>query len=198
MRIEDLMGFIETKYNEEHFIQWTGDNLMDVLDFTGRHERFYDWFKTSRDYENYVASHGNIFKLFAIGGHYVVPVGSWIIKLPNGDRIAAGEGVNFVSNSEVLPETESGPSHEFDGDVVIDVEEEIPITFHHPEDPYETEVVDDGNGFHLRHKLDENGNPILKKQEGRCSKILSQWPVSKAKNLRGDFEKELDKFTWKK
>ena len=69
-------------------IQWTGDNLKEVIEFTGRSPKFDEWFKTWEEYEEYVHSHGNIFKIFfEDGSHYEVPVGSWIIKTPDGMNI---------------------------------------------------------------------------------------------------------------
>lgn len=69
-------------------IQWTGDNLKEVIEFTGRSPKFDEWFKTWEEYEEYVRSHGNIFKIFfENGSHYEVPVGSWIIKTPDGMNI---------------------------------------------------------------------------------------------------------------
>lgn len=69
-------------------IQWTGDNLKEAIEFTGRSPKFDEWFKTWEEYEEYVRSHGNIFKIFfEDGSHYEVPVGSWIIKTPDGMNI---------------------------------------------------------------------------------------------------------------
>ena len=69
-------------------IQWTGDNLKEVIEFTGRSPKFDEWFKTWEEYEEYVRSHDNIFKIFfEDGSHYEVPVGSWIIKTPDGVNI---------------------------------------------------------------------------------------------------------------
>lgn len=64
-------------------IQWRGDNLKEVLEFTGKDKRFDEWFKDFEDYQDYVASHGNIFKIFIEGtnDHYECKVGYWIIKI---------------------------------------------------------------------------------------------------------------------
>lgn len=76
------------KEKELKKIQWTGDNLKEVIEFTGRSPKFDEWFKTWEEYEEYVRSHGNIFKIFfEDGSHYEVPVGSWIIKTPDGINI---------------------------------------------------------------------------------------------------------------
>jgi len=66
-------------------IEWTGNNLKEVIEFTGKSPRFDEWFKTWDEYESYVHSHGNIFKLFdEDGSHLEVPVGAWIFKTPDG------------------------------------------------------------------------------------------------------------------
>lgn len=73
-------------------IQWKGDNLKEVCDFTGLYkEGFEKWFNNSwEEYEEYVHEHNNIFKLFnADGSHYEVPVGAWIVKTPDGYNVAS-------------------------------------------------------------------------------------------------------------
>lgn len=74
--------------HQTYMIQWKGDNLKEVIDFTGKSKNFDEWFKSWDEYETYVHSHGDIFKLFCIdGSHYEVPVGAWIIKTPDGCNI---------------------------------------------------------------------------------------------------------------
>lgn len=67
-------------------IKWTGDNLKEVLDFTGRYERFDEWFKSFGEYENYVKEDGNIFKIFTLEGTMKATVGDWIIKGVQGEN----------------------------------------------------------------------------------------------------------------
>lgn len=83
-------------------IQWKGDNLREVVEFTGKSPKFGEWFKTWDDYENYVHSHGNIFKLFCEdGSHYEVPEGAWIIKTPDGYNVASkATYVKKLSNNQ--------------------------------------------------------------------------------------------------
>jgi len=45
-------------------IQWTGDNLREVIEFTGLHPKFNDWFNSWEEYEEYVRTHDSIFKLY--------------------------------------------------------------------------------------------------------------------------------------
>ena len=71
-------------------IQWAGDNLQEVIRITGLSPNFHKWFKSWKDYEDYVHTHNNIFKLFnEDGSHYEVPVGAWIIKSPDGYNLAS-------------------------------------------------------------------------------------------------------------
>ena len=58
---------------------------------------------------------------------------------------------------------------------------EEPITFYYLEDPYETEVVENGNAIGIRHKLDENGKPVFKK-------------TNEAQHVPSNFIKALEKF----
>lgn len=75
--------------HKEMMIKWNGDNLKEVLDFTGKCKNFDNWFASFADYEKYVHDHNNIFKLFnEDGSHYEVPIGSWIVKTPDGYNVA--------------------------------------------------------------------------------------------------------------
>ena len=78
----------KNKEQPNNMIQWTGNNLKEVIEFTGKSPRFDEWFKTWDEYESYVHSHGNIFKLFnEDGSHLEVPVGAWIFKTPDGRNV---------------------------------------------------------------------------------------------------------------
>ncbi|MAP95951.1 MAG: hypothetical protein CMK07_13465 [Ponticaulis sp.] len=67
------------------FIQYTGDNLLEVLEFTGRHPEFDSWFYSDEEYVKYVKDNGNVFKLFRphpLGNRYdEVNVGDYIIDI---------------------------------------------------------------------------------------------------------------------
>lgn len=66
-------------------MQWTGDNLKQLTDFTGLHERFSEWFSNWEAYEKHVKSSGDIFRIFYNGGGRVdAYVGTWIVKEPTG------------------------------------------------------------------------------------------------------------------
>lgn len=85
-RIDRYKSYIEKqKEQKPKMIQWTGKNLKEVIDFTGKSPRFDEWFKSWEDFENYVHTHNDILKLFCEdGSHYEVPVGAWIVKTPDG------------------------------------------------------------------------------------------------------------------
>ena len=75
---------------QKYMIQWKGDNLKEVIDFTGKDRNFDKWFKSFEEYEQYVQKHNGIFKLFnADGSHYEIPVGAWIVKTPDGYNVAS-------------------------------------------------------------------------------------------------------------
>ena len=72
----------------DNMIQWTGNNLKEVIDFTGKSPRFGEYFNSWEEYENYVHTHNDILKLFCEdGNHYEVPVGAWIVKTPEGYKV---------------------------------------------------------------------------------------------------------------
>lgn len=88
-----LESWLEKQGEQNHFmIQWKGDNLKEVIDFTGVYkEGFEKWFHNSwEEYEKYVYEHNNIFKIFnEDGSHIEVPVGAWIVRTPDGYNIAS-------------------------------------------------------------------------------------------------------------
>lgn len=85
-----IKGLITSLQQEQpdNMIQWTGNNLKEVIDFTGKSQRFGEWFKSWEEYENYVHTHNDVLKLFCEdGSHYEVPVGAWIVKTPDGYNV---------------------------------------------------------------------------------------------------------------
>ena len=82
-------------------IQWKGDNLKEVIGFTGKDKNFEKWFKSFEEYERYVHEHNDIFKLFnENGSHYEIPVGAWIVKTPDGYNIASNAVLKQKSINE--------------------------------------------------------------------------------------------------
>ena len=87
--ISEWFFYLEKQKNKKYeMIQWTGDNLNEVIEFTGKSPMFEKWFKSWEEYEEYVHSHGNVFKLFNDdGSHYEAPVSAWIVKTPDGNKV---------------------------------------------------------------------------------------------------------------
>lgn len=67
-------------------IQWTGDNLPDVIEFTGKHPRWGDWFADMGEYIDHVRSDGNRFKIFTLEGVMDALPGDWIIRGVQGEH----------------------------------------------------------------------------------------------------------------
>ena len=91
--------FKHKKEQPNNMIQWNGNNLKEVIAFTGKSPRFEEWFKSWEEFETYVHQHNNILKLFCEdGSHYEVPVGAWIVKTPDGHNIPSVS--RFVNPAE--------------------------------------------------------------------------------------------------
>ena len=85
-------------------VQWKGDNLKEVIGFTGKDKNFEKWFKSFEEYEKYVHEHNDIFKLFnENGSHYEIPVGAWIVKTPDGYNIASNAILKRKSADKIEP-----------------------------------------------------------------------------------------------
>jgi hypothetical protein len=63
------------------FVEWTGDNLRDVIRFTGRHESSLEW--PWDEFERIVEQDG--LKIFTLEGHHIATVGDLIIKGVHGE-----------------------------------------------------------------------------------------------------------------
>ena len=86
----EILSLVTSLQQEQsnNMIQWTGHNLKEVIDFTGKSPKFSEWFKSWDELESYVHSHDNILKLFSDdGSHFEVPVGAWIVKTPDGYNV---------------------------------------------------------------------------------------------------------------
>lgn len=102
---EDLKNLITSLQQEQpdNMIQWTGNNLKEVIDFTGKSPRFEEWFKSWEEFETYVHQHNDILKLFCEdGNHYEVPVGAWIVKTPDGHNVPSV--ARFIQAKQEQPE----------------------------------------------------------------------------------------------
>lgn len=88
-----------------NIIQWTGHNLKEVINFTGKSPKFGEWFKSWDELESYIHSHGDILKLFSDdGSHFEVPVGAWIVKTPDGYNVPSV--ARFIHAKQEQPEVE--------------------------------------------------------------------------------------------
>lgn len=87
--IDECIAWLEKKGEPRvDMVQWKGDNLMEVLEFTGKNKNFDKWFASFEEFEKYVHEHNDIFKIFnEDGSHYEVPVGAWIVKTPDGYNV---------------------------------------------------------------------------------------------------------------
>ncbi len=62
-------------------IQWTGDNLEEIINFIGLHESASRW--TWEEYQKVVADDG--LKIFTLEGPHMATVGDWIIRGVTGE-----------------------------------------------------------------------------------------------------------------
>jgi hypothetical protein len=165
---------------------FTGDKIASALEKMFIMDRFVLWEGKETPAIIRFLNHWNIsddktLKIYKDDGYYLVPVGSWIVRAPDGGVHAFGEGVRFVSNEtkKLMDDLQD----KFGGFKIPITrhEEEKPITTYIPEDPYETEVVQEGNSISLRHKLDKDGKSIFKK-------------TNETQHIPSNFIKELEKF----
>ena len=63
------------------FVEWTGDNLKEVILFTGRHESSEDW--SWEEFEHIVKVAG--LKIFTLEGSHKATIGDLIIKGVHGE-----------------------------------------------------------------------------------------------------------------
>lgn len=67
-------------------IRWTGENLQDVIGFTGKHPRWSEWFRSWEEYEARVKADGGIFKIITLEGSMEASPGDWIIRGVKGEH----------------------------------------------------------------------------------------------------------------
>lgn len=67
-------------------IQWTGNNLEEMLEFTGKHPKFDQWFESFEQYAEHVASENYTFKIFTLEGTMTASRGDWIIRGVKGEH----------------------------------------------------------------------------------------------------------------
>lgn len=183
---------------------FTADKIVEAFEKLFLIDRFVKWEGEQTSSVTRFLNHWNIsddktLKIYKDDGYYLAPVGSWIVMAPDGGVHAFGEGVRFVSK-----EQEELQKKINEIEIPITLHEEKPITTYIPEDPYETEVVQEGNAISLRRKLDKDGKPILKNRYSAAvdpahGKDWSSYRVYESESDKPkwmkDFLKEVDK--WK-
>lgn len=74
------MGKCTRRNVDIEFIEWTGNNLQEVLDFTGKHPNFDLWFESFEQYAEWVACEDFEFKIFTQYGAIIAVPGEFIVK----------------------------------------------------------------------------------------------------------------------
>lgn len=74
-------------------IQWTGDNLAEVLEFTGRHPKFDQWFSSFEEYAEFVKNDRNVFKIVSEHGNLEANVGDWVMRGVKGEHYPCADDV---------------------------------------------------------------------------------------------------------
>ena len=70
-------------------VQWTGDNLREIIDFTGLHPSVGKW--TWEEYEEVVKNEG--LKIFTLEGPLFASVGDYIMRGVNGELYPIKPGI---------------------------------------------------------------------------------------------------------
>lgn len=83
-------------------IRWTGDNLREVIAFTGKHPGWDKWFSSWEDYERHVQQDGQQFKIFTLEGTMRADIGDWIIRGVKGGHYPCKPDI-FEATYETSP-----------------------------------------------------------------------------------------------
>lgn len=68
-------------------LQWTGTNLAEVLEFTGKHPKWNEWFPGGfKEYAEFVKNDRNVFKIKTLEGTHEAKPGDWIMRGVNGEH----------------------------------------------------------------------------------------------------------------
>ncbi|MCC2615952.1 hypothetical protein LJ739_06835 [Aestuariibacter halophilus] len=67
-------------------IQYTGDNLCEVLNFTGKHPSFSKWFSSFDEYQQHVDKDNKVFKISTLEGTMNAAPGDYIIRGVQGEH----------------------------------------------------------------------------------------------------------------
>ena len=66
-------------------IVWNGENLKEVIEFTGKHSKFNDWFSSWDEYVIHVKNDRSVFKIFTLEGTMEAHPGDFIIRGVKGE-----------------------------------------------------------------------------------------------------------------
>jgi len=83
-------------------IEWNGENLKEVIEFTGLHESAYKW--TWEEYEDVVKNEG--LKIFTLEGTMMASVGDYIIKGVKGEFYPCKPDI-FIATYDAVEELET-------------------------------------------------------------------------------------------
>ena len=67
-------------------VRWTGENLAEVIDFTGKHPSWSKWFSSWEQYATHVRADRNVVKIITLEGTMEASPGDWIIRGVNGEH----------------------------------------------------------------------------------------------------------------
>lgn len=84
-------------------MRYTGDNLLDVLAFTGKSPRFAEWFATDEEYVAHVRADRNVFKVFTLEGVMEAQVGDYIIRGVKGEHYPCKPDIFAQTYEAVAP-----------------------------------------------------------------------------------------------
>jgi len=81
---------------------YTGDNLEEILEFTGKHPDFSKWFKSFEEYETHVKKNNGLFKIITLEGTMGAIPGDWIIKGVQGEFYPCKPGIFDITYEMVI------------------------------------------------------------------------------------------------
>jgi hypothetical protein len=101
-----------TKPVVKEAIQWTGENLAEVLTFTGKHPKWDEWFSSFEHYEAHVRNDRQVFKIKTLEGTMEASPGDWIIRGLRGECYPCKPDIfaaTYEPVAEAAPRRASGP-----------------------------------------------------------------------------------------
>ena len=97
-------------------IQWTGDNLAEVLEFTGKHPKWDSWFTSFAEYERWVKKDRNVFKIKTLEGTHEAKPGDWIMRGVNGEHYPCAKDI-FEKTYRVVDQVKEDISKDIDENI---------------------------------------------------------------------------------